>query len=90
MKFGRRDANHQETGKAFRAAHWFAFDCADRGDGFPDWLVCSPDGSRVIVVECKMPGAVYTDDEIAFQLAYPGPYETVRTLEDVQRIVERR
>ena len=89
MKFGRRDTNHQETGKAFRSAGWFAFDCADLGGGFPDWLVCSPAG-RVVLVEVKSPGGVLTDAEAEFSQEYPGEYVTVFRLEDVVRITEER
>jgi hypothetical protein len=82
---GRRDLLHRDVGKRFRAAAWFAFDTADRGDGFPDWLVCSPAG-RVVLVEVKSPGGVLTDDEVKFSEEYPGEYATVYRLDDVDRI----
>ncbi len=85
-RHGRRDTNHAAVGKRFRAAGWFAFDTADRGDGFPDWFTCSPAG-RVVLVEVKSPGGVLTDAEAKFSLDYPGEYVTVRTLEDVARII---
>jgi hypothetical protein len=84
---GRRDLLHRDVGKRFRAAGWFAFDVADRGDGFPDWLVCSPRG-RVVLVEVKSVGGVLTDAEAKFSMEYPGELVTVRTLADVDRIIE--
>ena len=83
---GRRDLLHKDVGKAFRAAGWFAFDTADLGGGFVDWLVCSPKG-RVVLVEVKSPGGVLTDAEAKFSMEYPGEYVTVYRLEDVERIV---
>ena len=82
---GRRDLPHKDVGKAFRAAGWFAFDTADLGGGFVDWLVCSPAG-RVVLVEVKSPGGVLTDDEAKFSMAYPGEYRTLYRREDVERI----
>jgi hypothetical protein len=61
---------------------------ADLGGGAPDLLACSPAG-RVVLVECKAVGGVLTHAEAAFSLDYPGEYQTVRTLEDVARIIER-
>jgi len=83
---GRRDLLHRDVGKRFRMAGWFAFDTADLGGGFVDWLVCSPRG-RVVLVEVKSPGGVLTDAEAKFSMAYPGEYRTVYRLEDVERIV---
>jgi hypothetical protein len=83
---GRRDSNHAETRDAFRRAYWFVLDMADLGGGAPDLLCCSPAG-RVVLVECKSPGGVLTHAEAAFSMDYPGEYQTVRTLDDVVRIV---
>jgi hypothetical protein len=38
-------------------------------------------------VECKSVGGVFTHPEAAFCMAYPGAYFTVRTLDDVARIL---
>jgi hypothetical protein len=83
---GRRDTNHAETRDAFRRAGWYWVDLADLGGGIPDGLACSPAG-RVVLVECKSVGGVFTHPEAAFCMAYPGAYFTVRTLDDVARIL---
>jgi hypothetical protein len=42
-----------------------------------------------VLVECKAVGGVLTHAEAAFSMDYPGELVTVRTLEDVARILER-
>jgi hypothetical protein len=75
MKFGRRDANHQEVRDAFRRLGWSVLDTADLGH---------------ILVEVKAPGGIFTQDEIDFSMEWRGDYVTVRSLEDVVRLTERR
>jgi hypothetical protein len=63
----RVDANHAAFAEGMRQAGWLMHDTSRLGQGFPDWIGCSPDGC-LCLFEVKNPsksrsGQALTADE---------------------------
>lgn len=87
----RKDANHDEIARAFRALGWSVVDMSNVGNGVPDLCVGGyhPGEQRHVTVwvEVKTASGKLRDCQEAFALAWKGrPMEVARTLDDVMRI----
>lgn len=80
----RTDNNHAMIREAFRTLGWAWADTFRLGQGFPDGVV-SKSGVNILI-EVKSADGKLTDDEAEFAATWRGPYEIVRSVEDVERI----
>ena len=87
----KKDANHDVICDALRVMGWGVIETYQVGrliPGFPDAMACR-DGVA-IGVEIKSAKGKLTDDERDFALAHDWEIVVVRSVEDCQKLTERR
>ena len=80
----RKDANHDEIAEAFQRLGWYWKDTYQLGLGFGDGVACRPWVN--VIVEIKADGGRLTRAEREFRATWLGPYEVVKSLDDVLRV----